>query len=52
MTKPRWFRSAKDHAFGWEIYGWRCFFLTISIGSFEIQLNKWLREGVSYEHEQ
>jgi hypothetical protein len=40
-TKPRFHRSAIDHVVGWEIYDWRQFFVNISIGNFELQINKW-----------
>lgn len=38
---PRWYRPSKNNAFSWEIYGWRSFFFTISIGTVEIQINNW-----------
>lgn len=39
--KPRWYRQSKGNAVSWEIYGWRSFFLTISVGTVEIQINNW-----------
>lgn len=41
--KPRWFREAKGHIISWEIYSLKAFYITISIGTFEMQINNWLK---------
>lgn len=40
MKEPRFYRDT-THWVAWEIYSWRSFFLTLSIGRFEVQINKW-----------
>lgn len=44
VEKPRWYRDSKDRMISWEIYGLGAFFITISIGTMEIQINKWSKK--------
>lgn len=41
MNKPKYFRSAREHSVGWEIYGWKTWFITICIGKFQLQFERW-----------
>lgn len=44
VEKPRWYREPKGHILSWEIYGLGAFFINISIGTLEIQINKWSKK--------
>lgn len=41
LSTPKFFRTAQGNRIGWEIYSWRSFFITLSLGSVEIQVNRW-----------
>lgn len=41
QKKPRWYRPSENNWISWEIYAWNEFFITVSPGSLEIQINKW-----------
>jgi hypothetical protein len=45
MKLARWYRSSADNILGWEIFGWKEFYLTFCIGSFELQVNKYLSDN-------
>lgn len=40
-SRPRWHRKSFGNRISWEIYSWKSWFITISPGSLEIQINKW-----------
>lgn len=46
--KPRFYRESKDNRISWEIWGWHSWFITISLSTFELQINKWRKDGTLY----
>lgn len=40
-SKPKFHRPSKGRHISWEIYDWDCWFVTVSLGTVELQLNKW-----------
>lgn len=43
---PLFYRDPRGHMFSWEIYSLTHWFLTFSIGSVEVQFNKWPKNWV------